>query len=150
MIKTRPSKTEYYLDIAKAVSARATCPRLSVGAVIVDAFDRIISTGYNGSAKNTPHCTDIGCEMVNIGGKDSCVRSLHAESNAIDRAPWEGMQGAQLFITVTPCYECAKRIVSTGIKRITYAAFYDSRNTDLALTLLQRAGVEVFGPGSRA
>jgi len=143
---TRPTKTEYYLDIARAVSARATCPRLGVGAVIVDAFDRIVSTGYNGAARHTPHCADVGCEMVNVGGKDSCVRSLHAESNAIDRAPWAAMNGAQLFVTVTPCYECAKRIVSAGISVVTYAAYYDSRNTDLAIELLKRAGLDLRGP----
>ena len=143
---TRPTKPEYYLDIAKAVSARATCPRLSVGAVIVDTFDRIVSTGYNGSAKGTPHCIDIGCEMVEIGGKESCVRSLHAESNAIDRAPWEAMRDAQLFITVTPCYECAKRIVSAGIYLVHWASYYDSRNTNLAIDLLKRAGLDLCGP----
>ncbi|MHA1573047.1 MAG: deoxycytidylate deaminase [Alphaproteobacteria bacterium] len=141
----RPTKSEYYLDIAVAVSARATCPRLSVGAVMVKD-NCIISTGYNGSAKSTPHCIDIGCEMVDIGGKESCVRALHAESNAIDRAPWAEMKGAHLYVTVTPCYECAKRIVSAGISRVAYASYYDSRNTNLAVDLLKRAGLSVHGP----
>lgn len=139
----RPTKPEYYLSIAEVVSTRATCPRLSVGAVIVDVHDRIISTGYNGSPKGTPHCTDegVGCEMVDINGRESCVRSLHAESNAIDRAPWAAMKDAHLFVTVTPCYDCAKRIISAGIVVVTYATHYQSRNTHLTFDLLESAGV---------
>ena len=144
--RMRPTKPDYYLGIAKAVSTRATCPRLSVGAVIVDVHDRIISTGYNGSPKGTPHCTDEGCEMVDIDGRPSCMRALHAESNAIDRAPWSEMKGAHLYVTVTPCYDCAKRIISAGIAVVTYASHYESRKTGLTLGLLEDAGVGIVRP----
>lgn len=140
---TRPTRPRYYLDIAEAVSRRATCDRKHVGAVIVNANDDIISTGFNGSPKGLPHCDDIGHELVEIDGRESCVRTLHAESNAIDRATKEGMRGSTLYVTVTPCYGCAKRIVNAGIVAIYYDEHYDSQKTELTLALFQRAGIDV-------
>lgn len=139
----RPSRERYYLDIAKSVAARATCDRKHVGAIIVDRHDRIISTGYNGSAKGTPHCDDVGHELVNIDGRDSCVRTLHAESNAIDRASGVDMAGASLYVTVTPCYDCAKRIINAGISHVYYGEHYNSRKTEMTLSLLKTGGVLV-------
>jgi len=137
----RLSKHQYYLNIADEVATRATCDRKHVGAVLVDAQNRVISTGYNGSPKGQPHCDDAGHELVEIAGRDSCVRTLHAESNAIDRAPWEGMQGATLYVTVTPCYDCAKRIVSAGIIAVYFSEEYQSRNTDKVPQLFEAANV---------
>lgn len=79
--------------------------------------------------------------MVEIAGRESCVRSLHAESNAIDRAPWASMKDAHLYVTVTPCYDCAKRIISAGITVVTFAKHYQSRNTPLTFGLLESAGI---------
>ena len=137
----RLSRHQYYLNIAAEVATRATCDRKHVGAVLVDGQNRIISTGYNGSPKGQPHCDDVGHQLVEIDGRDSCVRTLHAESNAIDRAPWEGMQGATLYVTVTPCYDCAKRIVSAGITAVYYSEHYTSRNTNLVAQLFESADV---------
>jgi dCMP deaminase len=84
--------------------------------------------------------------MVEMNGRPSCVRSLHAESNAIDRAPWEAMLGAQLYVTVTPCYDCAKRIISAGIATVAFGEHYQSRSTHLTFGLLENAGVRLVYP----
>lgn len=111
----------YFLSIAQAVATRATCPRLSVGCVLV--LDRqILSTGYNGSMRGTPHCTDDGCVIV--GG--SCVRTIHAEANAIAQAAGNGVatKGATAYVTHRPCLACAKLLTNAGIARVSYAVDY--------------------------
>lgn len=118
------------MSIAYLVSTRATCDRKKVGAVLVK--ERIIlATGYNGSASGMDHCDDIGHELKQIEGRDSCVRTIHAESNAIDFVGAAVAKGATLYSTVIPCYDCAKRIVNIGIDTVYYAEYYASRNTEL-------------------
>lgn len=141
----RPSWDEFFMNIAKAVATRATCARKYVGAVIVSQ-NNIIATGYNGSARGLPHCSGpdgVGHEMKEIDGRMSCVRTLHAESNALDKAGWDCCDGATIYTTVIPCYDCAKRIVNAGIWRVVYGEYYQSRNTDLVLEYFKSAGVEV-------
>lgn len=75
---------EYFFRIARDVSSRSTCPRAAIGVVLVDRNHRIISTGYNGAPKGKQHCVEVGCDIY----ADHCVRSVHAERNAID-AIWE-------------------------------------------------------------
>ena len=76
----RPSREEYYMSIAEIVAERSTCARAKVGAVLIDPkTNRIVATGYNGSAKGAPHCIEEGCLMH----KDHCIRTIHAEMNAI-------------------------------------------------------------------
>jgi dCMP deaminase len=121
----RPSWDDYYLGIAKAVSTRGDCVRRQHGAVIVKNHS-IISTGYNGS----PPGSDKSC-----GATGDCPRNLdpyskhgegsydlcwatHAESNALLRAPWEGLKGATIYITGPACPGCAKLIKSAGIERV--------------------------------
>jgi len=95
----RPSKDEYYMEIAEKVGERATCPRLHVGAVVVKD-DMIVSTGYNGAPRGLEHCEDVGCRVV----KDHCTRRgcwrnkgswmpLHHEN----KSPTDG-QGSQTDI----------------------------------------------------
>jgi deoxycytidylate deaminase len=93
----RQTWDEYFMNIARMVATRSTCPRKFVGAVIVKN-NNILSTGYNGSMSGAPHCTDVGCMMEG----DHCVATIHAESNAIihsarhgismegSTAPWNG------------------------------------------------------------
>lgn len=111
----------YFLNIAKTIATRATCLRGQVGAVLVR--DRIIlSSGYNGSARGTPHCLDVGCMMEN----GSCVRTVHAEVNAISQAARTGtsIEGATLYCTLSPCWNCFKQAANAGIQRIVYAEEY--------------------------
>ena len=77
---------QYFMNIAQVVASRSTCPRKFVGSVIVR--DRtILSTGYNGSIRGMPHCTDVGHMMEN----DHCVATIHAEANAIIQAAKNGV-----------------------------------------------------------
>jgi len=91
---SRPSWDEYFLKIAEDVASRATCPRASVGAVIVKDH-RILSTGYNGALPGEPHCTEVGCLMEN----NHCERTVHAETNAVVQAARFGIniEGATLY-----------------------------------------------------
>jgi len=91
---SRPNWDDYFLDIALMVARRSTCSRASVGAVIVKD-NCILSTGYNGSPTGQPHCTDVGCTILN----DHCVNTLHAEANAISFAKVQeiDLRGSTLY-----------------------------------------------------
>lgn len=133
----RPNFDDYFMSIAYLVSTRATCDRKKVGSVIVKNR-RIVSTGYNGAPAGMPDCSMVGHELRKIDEKDSCIRSLHSESNAIDFAGKE-CSGSILYTTVIPCYDCAKRIINAGISRVIYAEFYASRNTELVEEYFHRS-----------
>ena len=109
------------MNIAREVATRSTCDRKHVGAVIVRE-KTILSTGYNGSIKGLPHCNEVGCEMVD----GHCVRTTHAEANAIVQAAKNGIQinQSEIFVTASPCYDCFKLIANAGINVIYYDEFY--------------------------
>jgi dCMP deaminase len=109
------------MNIANEVATRSTCDRKHVGAVIV-RDKTILSTGYNGSIRGLPHCDEVGHEMEN----DHCIRTIHAEANAIVQAARNGVQidNTEIFITASPCYDCFKMIANAGIKIIYYGEFY--------------------------
>lgn len=136
----RPSWDSYFSKIAAVVATRATCDRKWVGAVIVDERHRILACGYNGSPCGTPHCDDAGHEMRDIDGRQSCVRTIHAEANALIDAGAKA-RGCTLYVTCMPCHGCAKLVASAGIKRVVYAEEYRSQNTDLTVPLFEAAGV---------
>ena len=138
MTDTRVDWHTYFMNIARQVSSRSTCPRKHVGAVIV-RDKTILSTGYNGSIRGLPHCDDVGHIMD--GGH--CVATVHAEANAIIQAAKNGVriEGAELYTTASPCWSCFKLIANAGIGRIYYGEFYrDQRIFEFA----QRLGIELF------
>ena len=129
MIKNRrPGWDHYFLSLAHVVATRASCDRKHVGAIIVDQDHRIVATGYNGGAAGTPDCDQAGHLLKEIDGRQSCIRTLHAESNALDYAGRDA-KDCTIYVTVIPCYDCAKRLVNAGIRRVVYAEYYESRNT---------------------
>jgi len=133
MSKDRVSWEQYFMNIATEVATRATCDRKKVGAVIVRGRT-ILSTGYNGSLRGLPHCDEVGHEMEN----GHCVRTVHAEANAIVQAARHGIrvEGSEIYITASPCYNCFKLIVNAGITKIYYGEFYrDERITKHAKEL---------------
>lgn len=109
------------MNIAQVVASRGTCDRKKVGAVIVREKS-ILSTGYNGSLSGLPHCDDNGHEIEN----DHCVRTIHAEANAIVQAARNGVaiNKSEIYITASPCYTCFKMIANAGIKKIYFGEFY--------------------------
>ena len=130
MSNGRVSWETYFMNIAREVATRSTCDRKHVGAVIV-RDKTILSTGYNGSIKGLPHCDEAGHEMV----EGHCVRTTHAEANAIVQAAKNGVKidSAEIYVTASPCYNCFKLIANSGIKIIYYHEFYrDDRILDRA------------------
>ncbi|MDH7515136.1 MAG: dCMP deaminase family protein [Bacteroidota bacterium] len=126
----RISWDAYFMNIAEMVAERATCNRAKVGAVIVKDKN-IIATGYNGAPAGLPHCTDVGCLIYvsrNPDGEEeeNCFRTIHAEINAIVQAAKHGVaiQGADIYVTASPCYHCMKTIMNAGIRRVIYGRPY--------------------------
>jgi len=137
MSHTRPSWDDYFMDITFQVAKRSTCDRARVGAVIVKD-KRILTTGYNGSPAGLAHCDEIGHLMVD----GHCVRTLHAEQNAIIQAALHGVSvaGGTVYVTHQPCITCAKMIINAGLQRVVYAGHYPDTN---AVDFLNEAGVEL-------
>ena len=120
----------YFMNIARQAATRSTCERKNVGAVIV-RDKTILSTGYNGSIRGLPHCDDVGHMMD--GGH--CVATVHAEANAIIQAARNGVRidGAELYTTASPCWNCFKLIANAGIVRVYFGEFYrDERSLHVA------------------
>lgn len=129
----RASWDEYFMAIATVVASRATCDRKHVGAVIV-RDKMILATGYNGSIRGLPHCDEEG-HLIEDG---HCVRTVHAEANAIVQAARSGMrlEGADIYVTASPCFGCFKLVANAGIKRIVFGEFYrDHRIFELSKLL---------------
>lgn len=149
--RARPSWDAYFLDVADVVATRSTCDRKNVGAVIVSLERQILSTGYNGAPAGMEDCYAAGHEMREMGGRQSCVRTVHAEMNALVQAAKNGVRvmHGTVYTTASPCYDCAKAIVNAGIARVVFAEPYQSRygmSGDVA-EFLTRARVTVDGPG---
>ncbi|MHA2504077.1 MAG: deoxycytidylate deaminase [Candidatus Kariarchaeaceae archaeon] len=117
----RPTWDNYFANLAKHVASRSTCSRKQVGAVIV-RDKNILSTGYNGSIKGEPHCSEVGCLVEN----NHCVRTVHAEANAIVQAAKHGIniEGADIYTTASPCWYCFKLLANSGIHRICFSELY--------------------------
>jgi dCMP deaminase len=134
----------YFMNIAREVSSRATCDRKHVGAVIVR--DRcILATGYNGSIRGLPHCDEVGHLME----EGHCVRTVHAEANAIVQAARNGVgiNGAGIYVTASPCWNCFRLIANAGLVRVVFGEFYrDPRIFEMA----QALGIELIDLSSGA
>ncbi|MBI1757174.1 MAG: dCMP deaminase family protein, partial [Fimbriimonas ginsengisoli] len=103
-------------------------PRRSVGALLV-RDKRILATGYNGAPRGLPHCPDGGPDNDwpnGCMGAGHCIRSLHAEQNALLQAAMLGVacQGATVYVTCQPCNTCAKMLINAGIQRVIYEGDY--------------------------
>jgi dCMP deaminase len=125
------------MNLAVQAAMRSTCPRKSVGAVVV-RDKAVLATGYNGSIRGLPHCSEVGCLMEN----GHCVRTVHAEANAILQAARHGVriEGADLYVTSSPCWDCFKLIANAGVRRVLYGEFYrDERITEYA----RAAGIDL-------
>tara|TARA_B100000809_G_scaffold236768_1_gene256042 strand:- start:61 stop:570 length:510 start_codon:yes stop_codon:yes gene_type:complete len=148
--QVRPSWHEYFMTITAQVAQRSTCLRAKVGAVMVR--DRsILATGYNGAPAGMPHCTDGGClvyQSTTPTGdvEENCFRTIHAEINAIAQAARNGtrIDGADIYVTHTPCIHCFKVIVNSGIRRVFYARAY---KLETIAELMERTSIELIEVG---
>ena len=121
------SWNEYFMATAYHIATRGTCPRKQVGAVVVDLKSKtIISTGYNGSLPEQDHCIDVGCHIEN----NHCIRTVHAETNAINQAAKtsSNLTNTAIYCTTQPCWNCLKNIIQAGITKIYYSELYPAVN----------------------
>jgi len=143
----RPSWDEYFMEIADTVAKRATCDRGRSGCVIVRE-KQILVTGYVGSPRGLPHCDDVGHQLKQVVHEDGhstthCVRTVHAEQNAITQAARLGipLEGSTLYCRMTPCRTCAMLIINCGIIRVVcekkYHAGAESED------MFKKAGIEL-------
>lgn len=130
--QARPDWDSYFMKLAMLVAERSTCLRHHVGAVVVRE-KRILTTGYNGAAKGTKDCLELGClrNELNIpsGERHEICRAIHAEQNAIIQAGLHGINisGATVYCTHSPCILCAKMLVNAGIVRVVSCAEYPDK-----------------------
>jgi len=133
------------MQIAHLVATRATCPKRSVGAILVK--DRkILTTGYNGAPKGMSHCPIDGEKYdwpVGCLRDSHCIRSLHAEQNALLQAAQMGVacQGSTMYVTCQPCNACAKMIVNAGVAKVIYEGGYPD---SFSLDIFAECKVELF------
>lgn len=146
-------KDASYMQIAYLVAQESKCVSWAVGALIVKN-GRIIATGYNGSPSGHKNCCDHAQEMGWVSGVGSELRLLkahredhskwsdkhetHAEINAISFAARHGVaiDGATMYVTLSPCMHCSKQLAQTGINRVVYGELYDRNTDDWNKTLL--------------
>ncbi len=124
-MKTRESKNQYFLKIARLVGSRATCPKREVGCVIVDKHGHIMATGFNGVPKGYRHCIDVPCggqAMSSSMGSEFCL-ATHAEQNALLQC-LNVMEIDTIYTTCSPCMTCAKLIANTSCKTVVYSEEY--------------------------
>ena len=130
-MEERPSREQYFIELAEAASRRATCDRARVGCVIVSKFGHVISSGYNGSLPGELHCDQIGHQMEN----GHCVRTIHAEINAIAACARQGIstEDASLFTTHSPCNTCFRVLKQAGITHIVAKKLYGEPKPEVQL-----------------
>lgn len=146
-IHKRPSWDEYFLQMAELVGTRGTCDRGRAGAVITKD-KRILTTGYVGSPIGLPHCDEVGHEMHSVTHEDGtttrhCIRTAHAEQNAINNAARVGvaLSGGTIYSKMVPCYKCAQSIINVGIVRIVAAKDYHASSR--SKEIFKEAGIEL-------
>ena len=143
----RPTWDEYFLEMADAVSKRATCDRGKSGCVIVRDKQLLVS-GYVGSPTGFLHCDEVGHQMKKLTHENGtvtnhCMRTIHAEQNAICQAAKLGISisGTTLYTRMTPCRTCAMLIINCGVKRVVcerkYHAGEESEN------MFDQAGIQI-------
>ncbi len=117
----RPSWDERFMRDALNAATMSTCPRASVGCVLV-RDKHLVVAGHNGAPRGLPHCTDVGCMLES----NHCIRANHAEQNAITEAARRGVNaaGTTLYVTHHPCALCAKMLINLGVVRVVYLNEY--------------------------
>lgn len=143
----RPTWDQYFIGLVEEIARRATCDRGRCGCLMIKD-KRIICTGYVGSPPGFPHCDEVGHLKRKVIDEDGvtrqhCVRTIHAEQNAICQAAKNGISlaGATCYCSMEPCRTCAVLLVSVGVERVVakrrYHAGQDTRE------ILEHAGIEL-------
>jgi dCMP deaminase len=143
----RPSWDEYFMEVCEAISKRATCDRGRSGCVIA-RDNQILVTGYVGAPAGLPHCDEVGHQLKKMLHEDGsvtthCVRTVHAEQNAICQAAKRGIAigGSTLYCRMTPCRTCAMLIINCGIVRVVcQRRYHDAEDSE---NMLETAGIRL-------
>jgi dCMP deaminase len=148
----RPSWDEYFMEVCKAIAKRATCDRGRSGCVIARDH-QILATGYVGAPAGLPHCDEVGHQLKQLIHENGsvtkhCVRTVHAEQNAICQAARRGIgiQGATLYCRMTPCRACAMMIINCGIVRVVCERKYHDGAESEAMFAMAGLAVEYVEP----
>lgn len=135
----KPNWDEYFLEIVTAVALRAGCDRGRSGCVITQG-NRIVATGYVGAPEGLQDCYEAGHEFITVMDeaghqRQHCIRTIHAEQNAIAQAAKFGisLQGSTLYCSMLPCFNCAKLVVASGIARVVAKNMYHAGKSTLEL-----------------
>ena len=120
----RPSQDQYFMSMAKLVSTRSNCYKRQVGCVLIDASNRVLSTGYNGVPSGYPHCKEGECIRDGVSGSQLhlCV-AIHAETNAIIQCK-NSDRIHKAYITASPCLPCTVMLLNTPCYEVIYMAEY--------------------------
>ncbi len=143
----RPSWDNYFLEVMHALAKRATCDRGRTACVIVKN-NQIIVSGYVGSPPGFPHCDDVGHMIKTVTHNDGtqtthCMRTLHAEQNAICQAAKCGISidGGTIYCKISPCRACAMLLISCGIKRV--VSEYKYQTASEGEEMMRAAGIQI-------
>ncbi len=142
----RPSKDEYFMDMALLVSERSTCLRRKVGAVLINKRKHVLATGYNGVASGQPHCLDIPCIGANsASGTDlDLCEAVHAEQNALLQCK-NVFEIDTCYVTVSPCMTCTKLLLNTSCQTIIFEEDYVDQKARLLWERHDRKWVRIDG-----
>jgi len=134
----RISRDETLMRTAELWASRSTC--LKPNGALLSREGKVISIGYNGAPAGHSHCTEVGCLNDDKGG---CIRTIHAEINSVAMAARYGIStgGATMYCTTSPCYTCAKLLISAGISKVVYRILY---RDPLGIDLLKKSKIEVM------
>ena len=132
----RPSWDDYFIGIAEAVSKRSHDGETQVGVVLIDENKRILATGYNGFP---PGCDDT--KLPNLR-PDKYPFMVHAEINAI-AASRQDLRNSSLYCTYSPCRDCAKAIITAGIKQVVFKTAYKNEDYDFVMEFMRSCGLDV-------
>lgn len=143
----RPTWDEYFIEIAKLTSKRSNCIKRRVGCIIVKD-NRILSLGYNGTPRGTTNCYEGGCKrcqnVTQSGNHLDLCMCLHAEENAILYLSKNELQDSILYVTLSPCIGCVKKILQCGIKRVVYIEEYSKELDTISHNILKENNIELI------
>lgn len=140
----RIEKDNFYMEFAKHSATKSKDPKTKVGSCLVND-KRLLSIGYNGAPRGFPDYIIPKESNSDILVENKNSYMVHSELNAILNygGSLQDLQGSTLYVTVSPCHECAKIIIQVGIKRVVYLEEYHRSTTNsMAKTLFKLAGVE--------
>jgi len=143
----RPSWDEYFIEIMHAAAKRATCDRGRSACVFVKD-KQVLVTGYVGSPTGFPHCDEVGHQLKKIIHEDGtitehCMRTVHAEQNAICQAAKRGvaLEGATVYVSMTPYRTCAMLLINIGVKRVVAEKKYHAGSE--SEEMFKKAGIKL-------